>query len=975
MAEIRCSNCGQENPDFFDNCQFCQTPLKTDDLLHAGDAPSEKDTGELEPILPEWLQDARQQNRDSVEDNSVSPETKPRIQKNEPLDLLAGLSSQDDSDEDEVPDWLSSINPIGDDESSRPSLSSEKEEPSDFFAQFSQAESQLSTPAADEPDQNDMSSLFGGMEADSGQTDELSDWLSQTKPETSDPNAADQGQPASEDNSWMNNLGAPDTSMSEPPAEKVDEDLSWLHNLEAEAKKTGDLSTVNAESGFDVASARTESSEEDLSWLKNLGGTSAPESSVETSPSVPESSQEDLGWMRNLGDPSTPSIEESAPSQSESSKEDLSWLDNLGGTPISSTDESSQAQSESSEEDLGWLDSLGGTPVPTVDELAPAENESSQEDLSWMSNLGGTSESASDELAPVEPESSQDDLGWLDNLGGTPISSADESVIAQSESSQEDLGWMNNLGDDQSSQESVPRYTPRGTAPLSENAGQDSTPDWLKSAMEEPSMPAPGELSMDWFADHEKSTTSETISDAQEMPDLQSDESSASIVGEPASVSNDMDFPSSGSSAASSQDVDDLFNVDMSNWGSQETDKVEETPFSNPVISGEESLAPVDLPSWVQDMRPVDSAIADTSIYDASEEEAESEGPLAGFHGVIPSAPIGSSLRPKAFSLKLQVTDSQQAGAELIEQIIANETSVSSVSSTTVVASQRMLRWILSGLFIVVLGFVIGLGWHNLDIIAPGQVEVNQLSTMIGSVPDSSPVLLVMDYEPAVAGELAAAAGPVLDQLAVSRNSKFTFLAMSPNGSAMVEHLLWSTKISVPESDDPFDGGLGYQASEDYFNAGFLPGGSAGVLGFINDPVKMMPDVLSLATVGSFSNFEAVILLTDNAESGRVWVEQLEISKQYRPEIAFKPLIVISSAQAGPMLEPYVSSGQVDVLINGLFDAAKYEFVNQSQPGLARAYWDSFGIGLMMAILAIVFGSIWNIFMGIRERRAEAEQG
>jgi len=807
----------------------------------------------------------------------------------------------------------------------------------------------------------------------------------------------------------MNNLGSSDASTPEPPVEKDDEDLSWLHNLEAEAKKTGDLSTANADAGFDAASTQSESSpetsEEDLSWLNNLGGTPAPASSVETSPSVPESSQEDLSWLNNLGDTSTPSIEEPAPAQPESSQEDLGWLDNLGGTPISAADEPVPAETESSQEDLGWLNNLGGTPIspadepapaesetsqedlswldslnstsaPAVDELAPAETESSQEDLGWMSNLGGAAETPADESESAQPESSQDDLSWLDNLGGTLISSADEPAPAQPETSQEGLGWMNNLGDDQGSQASAPSFTPPGTAPLSENAGQDSTPDWLKSAMEEPSMPAPGDLSMDWFADQEKSTPSETMPDAQEMPDLQSDESGASVVSEPASVSNDMDFPSSDSSATSSQDVDDLFNVDMSNWGSQDTDQIEETPLSDPVADGGDSLTPVDLPSWVQDMRPVDSVIADTSMDDMSDQEAESEGPLAGFQGVIPSAPIGSSLRPKAFSLKLQVTDSQQAGAELIEQIIASETAASPVSATTVVASQRMLRWILSGLFIVVLGLVIGFGWQNFGIIAPGQVEVDQLSTLIGSVPEGSQVLLVMDYEPAVAGELAAAAGPVLDQLAVSRNSKFTFLAMSPNGSAMVEHLLWSTKISVPESsDDPLKGGLGYQAGEEYFNAGFLPGGSAGVLGFINDPVKMMPDVLSLDTVGSFSNFEAVILLTDNAESGRVWVEQLEISKQDRPEIAFKPLIVISSAQAGPMLEPYASSGQVDVLINGLSDAAKYEYVNQSHPGLARAYWDSFGVGLMMAVLSIVLGGVWNILMGIRERRAEAEQG
>ena len=968
MPEIRCPNCGQENPDFFDNCQFCQTSLKTDDLLRAGDAPSEMDTGELEPILPEWLQDARQQNRDSVDDNSVNPETRSQVQKkNGPLDLLAGLASQDNSDEDEVPDWLSSINPVGDEKSPQSSSpSGEKEEPSDFFAQFSQAESQPSTPVVVEPAENN-NSLMGDLGADSSQTDELSDWLSQTNAETSGLTSEDQGQPAPEENRWMNDLGSSDTLMPELPAEKTDEDLSWLHNLEAEAKKTDNLPPASPDAGFDATPPQSESSEEDLSWLNNLGGAATPSSSVETSPSISESSQEDLGWMSNLGDTSTPSTDEPAPAQPESSQEDISWLDNLGGTPISAGDVPAPAQSESSQEDMSWLDSLNGTPTPTVDELAPSALESSSEDQGWMNNLGDMSETTPDSPITEQPESSQGDLDWLNDLGGTPTSVTDETPPSRSESSQEDLAWMKNLGDDQNSQETPPSLTPRGTAPLSENAGQDSTPDWLKSAMEEPSMPAPGDLSMDWFADQDKTTTSETESDAQEMPDLQSDESSVSIENEPTSVSNEMDFPSSDSYTASSQDVDDLFNVDMSNWGTQKTDKVEQTSLSAPVDSGDESLAPVDLPSWVQDMRPVDSVIADTSMDDTSEQEAESEGPLAGFHGVIPSAPIGSSLRPKAFSLKLQVTDGQQAGAELIEKIIANETAASPVSATTVIASQRMLRWMLSGLFIVVLGLVIGVGWQNFDIIAPGQLEVDRLSTLVGSVPEGSPVLLVMDYEPAVAGELAAAAGPILDQLAVSRNSKFTLLAMSPNGSAMVEHLLRSTKISLPESDDPSESGLGYLAGEDYFNAGFLPGGGAGVLGFINDPVKMMPDVLSLATVGNFSNFEAVILLTDNAESGRVWVEQLDISKQDR-------LIVISSAQAGPMLEPYALSGQVDVLINGLSDAAKYEYVNQSHPGLARAYWDSFGVGLMMAVLSIVLGSIWNILMGIRERRAEAEQ-
>ena len=48
-----------------------------------------------------------------------------------------------------------------------------------------------------------------------------------------------------------------------------------------------------------------------------------------------------------------------------------------------------------------------------------------------------------------------------------------------------------------------------------------------------------------------------------------------------------------------------------------------------------------------------------------------------------------------------------------------------------------------------------------------------------------------------------------------------------------------------------------------------------------------------------------------------------------------QPLLVISSAQAGPLLQPYVSSHQISGLVNGLADAAKYEYKNNISLGVA----------------------------------------
>jgi hypothetical protein len=64
------------------------------------------------------------------------------------------------------------------------------------------------------------------------------------------------------------------------------------------------------------------------------------------------------------------------------------------------------------------------------------------------------------------------------------------------------------------------------------------------------------------------------------------------------------------------------------------------------------------------------------------------------------------------------------------------------------------------------------------------------------------------------------------------------------------------------------------------------------------------------------------------------------------------------------MLQPYESSRQINVLISGMTDAARIEAANGNRPGLARSYWDAFGLGIMLAVGLIVLGSLWSVFSG-----------
>jgi hypothetical protein len=355
-------------------------------------------------------------------------------------------------------------------------------------------------------------------------------------------------------------------------------------------------------------------------------------------------------------------------------------------------------------------------------------------------------------------------------------------------------------------------------------------------------------------------------------------------------------------------------------------------------------------------MRPVEAVITETTP-SVADQPTETEGPLAGLQGVIPIGPIGSSRRPKAVSLKLQASDDQQATASLLEQILASETSPRAIIASKAVAPQQWLRWGLTGLFLLVLSAILFLGTQSIPVSAGVPMEADQLATSLINIPAGSRVLVVMDYEPSLAGEMEAISAPFLDQLMLLTHSNLSFLSTSTTGTALVDRLMSKTRMA--------------EAGSEYSNLGYLPGGATGVLGFLESPKRVDP----LADVGAFSEYSAVVVLTDRAESGRVWVEQLQNQKQIDFALTNQSLLLVTSSQAGPLLQPYVLSGQVNGLISGLSDSARYAYKNNVPATAVRSYWDTFGIGLMMSIAVIIMGSLWSLFTGIRARRAEAKQG
>src|SRR5690606_3252530 len=188
----------------------------------------------------------------------------------------------------------------------------------------------------------------------------------------------------------------------------------------------------------------------------------------------------------------------------------------------------------------------------------------------------------------------------------------------------------------------------------------------------------------------------------------------------------------------------------------------------------------------------------------------------------------------------------------------------------------------------------------------------------IDTLPAGAPVLVVFDVQPALYGEVRAAASPVIAHL-LDRQARLIFISTQPTGPALAERLLQSDFAQVP-----------LVASNDYISLGYLPGGMAAVRNFASDP-RSAPlsapatfaqpwERASLQGIQSLDDFALVLLVVSEGEDARMWLEQAT------PELS-KGLLVVSSAQAAPLLRAYLNMqpSMVDGLVAGVSGGAHYE--------------------------------------------------
>jgi hypothetical protein len=626
---------------------------------------------------------------------------------------------------------------------------------------------------------------------------------------------------------------------------------------------------------------------------------------------------------------------------------------------------------------------------------ASKDEEISQEELpSWLESIRSKQEKEVEEekdhlppaeISPQEPGAGSpgptDDVDgepdWLSDIG---IEEGGDNFTIDSK----DLpDWMLEAKPQQAEEEPGGGSKIPGWLTESEMAGEElvqqegqELPDWLAEGekIETSAARAPEKELPDWLSNIGKSGLPEPVESETEETPAGSEESDLpdwltrldtsgtyqpSSADSPALILDDDEQVEEIESARAEGAAEEGDYSAIPDWLSQISSLEEQAEESAPLEDElEPDLAAAQLPSWLQAMRPVESAAPSTPTGHEEAGAVEQVGPLAGLSGVLAAEPEFIHIRkPQSSLVKLQVSDNQQSHITLLENLLAEEGQAKPVTGRPTITSQYFLRLLIA---LAVLVSVILPLWLNRQILTmpdPAGVsnEVYDFGRQIGGLPPGAPVLVAFDYEPGFAGEIDTSAVPVLEEI-VSRGTHLAMVSTNPTGPLLAERF---TIQRLPDLQTSLT------------NLGYVPGGAGGLLAFAQSPRAVVPFDLHgarvweagpLSAVNSISDFGAVIVLTENPDTARAWIEQA----QPLLGLANKPLLMVLSAQAEPMVRPYyeTSPRQVSGMISGLAGGAAFESLS-GKSGLARLYWDAFGTGLVIAVGLILIGGLVSLVMAL----------
>jgi hypothetical protein len=389
----------------------------------------------------------------------------------------------------------------------------------------------------------------------------------------------------------------------------------------------------------------------------------------------------------------------------------------------------------------------------------------------------------------------------------------------------------------------------------------------------------------------------------------------------------------------------------------------------------EEELEPAELPDWLEAMKPVEYVGPKLPSREAPEEHLESEGPLAGIWGVLqPETELVSEAEPKGTSVALLVSDNHRIHADLLKTMVEGGEKPSSLHVKKKDATQNILRWIIAVILLITII------WSLIDSSNPqnpqsweASPEVVSVYNLINTLSSEDRVLIAFEYEPGFSPELDAAAQPVVDHLLL-RGAYLTLVSTSPVGPLLAERFIDST-----QSDHSVSKNI------NYVNLGYIPASTAGLLSFSQSPQRILPftiesepawggrdrdAMIPLQGIYAVEDYKLILVIVEQPEVARAWIEQ--VLPYLRASLPPTPMVMVSSAQAEPLIRPYYEAipKQIQGLVTGLAGGTSYaKFTGRD--GLGTGYWVAYDRGLLAASSLIFLGGVIILLIDLRHQRKD----
>lgn len=401
------------------------------------------------------------------------------------------------------------------------------------------------------------------------------------------------------------------------------------------------------------------------------------------------------------------------------------------------------------------------------------------------------------------------------------------------------------------------------------------------------------------------------------------------------------------------------------------SDASEDTTRHTPAFEeGEGEISAGEIPSWLQAIRPGGTfPEEDTRSADMLPGLEETAGPLAGLSDVLPVEPgVVQPGKPPVFSARVEITEGQARHAATFRHLIESEAHVKEDHSKRAALPARVLTWVIAGgIFLATLFPLVTQSQSAPRPELSAFPESAEIFNLVDVLPAGAAVLVAFEVQPSLFGEVQVPAVAVLRHL-LEKEARLVFISTQPTGPALAEKMLRENLSDLP--------GV---ATNNYTNLGYLSGGMAALRSFASNPQEATLSAAAslqdpwnspvMQTIERLSDFALVLVLSSGAEDGRAWIEQTTNELNVG-------LVVVSSAQAAPLLRPYLESSPPRLLglVSGLSGGAFYERL-RAQDGLARTRWDAFSYGLGAIVLLALLGGLYNFLIHVRPEKPGGQVG